>query len=92
MLIGLTSIEQNTWVAVCSVLLGVLFGIVVNVATGGVMTQVAWAIIIGGGLLAVVTGWIALRYSRRANKLKEHYLGQYGSGQAPGDVHTKGKS
>jgi hypothetical protein len=69
--------DQNKWFSVCTLFLGAIFGIFINLITGATADKATWIVL---GLLVIITafsghsGWV---YSKRSKDLKDSIEDMY---------------
>lgn len=68
--------EENKWYSALFLFIGAIFGVLINVVTGGEMTFNAWIILGVFFTMAIYTGWSAISYRIRASKLSKKILGE----------------
>jgi|GEM_PF-6700737 len=67
--------EESKWGTWLGVFVGAIIGILINLATGGQLTQSALILISTFVLLSILTGWTEYSFKERAHRLKERIMG-----------------
>lgn len=77
--------EENKWYTVTGILGGAILGIIINVATGGQMTAIAWILVITFAVLCAITGWTAWNYQQRGNDIRKQILTEQPAKKSKGE-------
>lgn len=66
--------DATRWWSIATTFLGVLLGIMGNIATGATISTATWVIVLLAGAMGSFATWQAILYDRRAKKLSDKIL------------------